>query len=678
VSELAIEQAALEVELQRLRTELQTHNYNYYVLDQPTISDPAYDQLYRSLVELEQAHPELIIPDSPTQRVGAKLSGKFPPITHAVPLLSLDNAFNREELEDFHTRVLKLSGREQVEYIVELKIDGLAISLTYESGQFKLGATRGDGSEGEDVTANLRTIRSLPLALLPQTDQALPTWLNPCGEVYMSKKAFSQLNHEQLAKDQKLFANPRNAAAGALRQLDPAITASRKLDLFIYMGNLPSEINLPTHSALLAYFKKLGFPTSPHFKLCDSIEAVWDACQQWGQVGPELPFAIDGVVIKVNDLALQKELGFTSKFPRWAIAYKFPAEQALSRIQNITLQVGRTGAVTPVAELEPVFLAGSLVSRATLHNQEEIHRKDVRKGDVVVIQKAGEIIPEVVRSLPDKRKGHESIFSYPEECPSCKQRLTPDSNGPIIRCLNESCPERLKGRLQHFVSRNAMDIEGLGEALVAQMVEQGLVKDFADLFALRAEQVLGLERMGPKSTENLLHQLHARLQAVPLERFLFGLGVRHVGKEASQLLVEHLGGLEAIQAASLEEIQSIHGIGPQIAESVVQFFQNPETSLLLQKFVDLGLTFVLPEAKPEGLPLSGKSFVLTGSLLAMSRSEAGNWIEKQGGSVKGTISSKIDYVIVGDKAGSKLDKARKLGLIILDEAAFLELMRGMT
>lgn len=668
----------LHAEAMRLRAEIQHHNYQYYVLDQPSIADTAYDRLYRSLVELEQAHPELITPDSPTQRVGAKISGKFPPVTHKVPLFSLDNAFNRDELEDFHQRVLKLSGREEVEYVVELKIDGLAISLSYENGAFQLGATRGDGSEGEDVTANLRTIRSLPLRLLPVEGKEIPTWLNPCGEVYMSKKAFAQLNHEQLAKEQKLFANPRNAAAGSLRQQDPAITASRKLDLFIYMGHLPPEIQLPTHSSLLAYFRELGFPTSPHFKLCSSIDQVWEACQEWAQIGPELPFAIDGVVIKVNDLALQKELGFTSKFPRWAIAYKFPAEQALSRIQHISLQVGRTGAVTPVAELEPVFLAGSLVSRATLHNQEEIHRKDIRKGDVVVIQKAGEIIPEVVRSLPEKRNGQEEIFVYPEVCPSCQQSLTPDPNGPIIRCLNESCPDRLKGKLQHFVSRNAMDIEGLGEALVAQLVDQGLVKDFADLFALNAEQLLSLERMGPKSSENLLAQLQARLQAVPLERFLFGLGIRHVGKEASQLLVEHLGALDAIQRASLEEIQSIHGIGPQIAESTLQYFQSPATTQLLQKFSDLGLVFVLPAAKPEGLPLSGKSFVLTGTLVAMSRPEAGEWIEKWGGSVKGTISSKIDYVIVGDKAGSKLDKARKLGLTVLDEAAFLELMRGIT
>ncbi|PIQ24485.1 DNA ligase (NAD(+)) LigA [bacterium (Candidatus Blackallbacteria) CG17_big_fil_post_rev_8_21_14_2_50_48_46] len=664
-------------QIEQLRAELQYHNYRYYVLDQPEIADTAYDRLYRRLVEIEQAHPELITPDSPTQRVGAKISGKFAPVTHAVPLFSLDNAFNREELDEFHARVLKLSGREQVEYAVELKIDGLAISLTYAAGLFQLGATRGDGSVGEDVSANLRTIRSLPLRLIPNAQGAVPQWLNPCGEVYLSKAAFAQLNHEQMAKGQKLFANPRNAAAGSLRQQDPAITAARKLDLFIYAGSVSEEVSLPTHSAMLAYFRELGFPTSPYVQICQSMEAVWDICQKWGQEGPELPFAIDGVVIKVNDLALQKELGFTSKFPRWAIAYKFPAEQALSRIQNITLQVGRTGAVTPVAELEPVFLAGSLVSRATLHNQEEIRRKDIMIGDVVVIQKAGEIIPEVVRSLSEKRTGQERLFEYPAVCPKCSQLLYPDANGPIIRCLNETCPGRLKGALQHFVSRNAMDIEGLGEALAEQLVEQGLVKDFADLFALSYEQIVNLERMGPKSTENLLQQLQERRLNVPLERFLFALGIRHVGKEASQLLVEHFGSLEALQLADQEAIQAIHGIGPQIAESVVQFFQSPSTVLLLQKLDGLGFCFSLPESRPrEGLPLSGKSFVLTGTLSSMGRSEAAEWIEKQGGSVKGTISSKIDYVIVGDKAGSKLDKALKLGLNVLDEAAFLEFMRG--
>lgn len=670
---------ALHREVQQLRAELLHHNYCYYVLDQPEISDLAYDRLYRRLQELEQAHPELITPDSPTQRVGAKISGKFAAVTHRVPLLSLDNAFDRTALEEFHQRVLRLSGRKQVEYVVELKIDGLAVSLTYVSGSFRLGATRGDGSTGEDVTANLRTIRSLPLQLLPEAGRELPEWLNPCGEVYLSKSVFAQLNQEQLLKGQKLFANPRNAAAGSLRQQDPAITASRKLDLFIYAGSFPADLHFPTHAAMLEWFRARGLPTSPYLEICSSMDQVWEVCENWRYQGPELPFAIDGVVIKVNDLALQQELGYTSKFPRWAIAYKFPAEQALSRVQQISLQVGRTGAVTPVAELEPVFLAGSLVSRATLHNQEEIHRKDIRVGDVVVIQKAGEIIPEVVRSLPEKRTEVLPIFVYPATCPVCQQALTPDHNGPLIRCLNETCPGRLKGALQHFVSRNALDIEGVGEALIEQLVDQGLVKDFADLFALRYEQLVALERMGPKSAENLLQQLRERRQGVPLERFLFALGIRHVGKEASQLLVEHFGSLTALQAADLESIQTIHGIGPQIAESVVQYFQSAGVRALLEKFTRLGLSFAETQTRPrEGLPFSGKSFVLTGTLATMSRSQAAAWIETQGGSVKGTISSKIDYVIVGDKAGSKLDKARKLGLTVLDEAAFLELMRGIS
>lgn len=674
-----MDEESLYREAEALRAELLYHNYCYYVLDQPKISDSAYDRLYRRLRELELAHPELITPDSPTQRVGAKISGKFAPVAHRVPLLSLDNAFNRTELEAFHQRILKLSGRKQVDYVVELKIDGLAVSLTYISGSFHLGATRGDGLIGEDVTANLRTIRSLPLKLLPEPGRELPEWLNPCGEVYLSKSVFAQLNQEQMLKGQKLFANPRNAAAGSLRQQDPAITASRKLDLFIYAGNFPADWHFPTHAAMLSWFRDRGLPTSPYVQVCSSIEEVWEVCENWQRQGPELPFAIDGVVIKVNDLALQQTLGVTSKFPRWAIAFKFPAEQALSRVRQISLQVGRTGVLTPVAELEPVFLAGSLVSRATLHNLEEIHRKDIRIGDVVVIQKAGEIIPEILRSLPEKRTETLPVFNYPADCPVCHHPLVPDESGPMIRCVNEACPGRFKGALQHFVSRDALDIEGMGEALIEQLVDRRLVKDFADLFSLRYEQLVELERMGPKSAENLLQQLRKCREAIPLARFIFALGIRHVGKEVAQVLVEHFGSLDALQQADVASIQAIHGIGPQIAESVVQYFQNPQNRLLLKKFIRLGINFVAPQPRTQKvLPLSGKSFVLTGTLQAMTRSQATAWIEKQGGSVKGTISSKIDYVIVGDKAGSKLDKAQKLGLTILDETAFLELMRGIS
>lgn len=671
--------ASVELQLEALRNTLHQHNYAYYVLDQPSISDPEYDRLYRQLVLLEEQYPELITPDSPTQRVGTKLDGKLPVVTHRYPLYSLDNAFDREELEAFHQRVLKLSGRETIEYVVELKIDGLAVTLNYKGGAFALGATRGDGAQGEDITANLRTIRSLPLKLNSQpsglsSDQQE---LVVTGEVFMPRSAFEQLNHERQDNGEKIFANPRNAAAGSIRQLDPAIAAQRNLDIFIYSGQL-GVATPSTHSATLKQLQQLGFKVSPYLEICQNMDEVWQVCQHWYEAAIKLPFAIDGIVVKVNDLALQKELGFTAKNPRWAIAYKFPAEQSVTQVHSITLQVGRTGAVTPVAELEPVFLAGSLVSRATLHNQEELQRKDVREGDWVVVQKAGEIIPEVVRSLPEKRQGNEKVFHYPESCPICQTALKADESGPIIRCPNESCPARIRGNLIHFASRTAMDIDGLGEALIEQLLQAKLVSDAADFFTLTTESLSLLERMGQKSAQNLINELNAKKVRVPMERFLHALGIRHVGKGTAQLLVDHLQSWERLEQASAEELTEIKGIGPQIAESVVQYFNADSTRALLQKFWQAGLSLQEPEPTPAGesSPFQGKSFVLTGSLTAMSRSEAGKKIEALGGRVKGTISRSIDYVIVGDKAGSKLTKAQSLGLNILDEAAFLEILKG--
>lgn len=659
-------------QLQTLKAELTQHNYNYYVLDQPTISDRDYDQLYRRLVELESAHPEWVTPDSPTQRVGAKISGRFPTVNHQVQLFSLDNAFDQSELEAFDQRVKKLAAREDIEYVVELKIDGLAVILTYENGALTLGATRGDGEQGEDVTGNLKTIRSIPLRL---QGQDFPQTLCVSGEVYMSKQAFEDLNHARQAEGANLFANPRNAAAGSLRQQDPAITADRQLDIFVYTGYTDHE---QSHADTLQYLKTLGFKVSPHVVVCSDIQQVWETCQQWQQEAPNFPFAIDGVVIKVNSLPLQQELGFTSKYPRWATAYKFPAEQVTTHLKAITLQVGRTGAVTPVAELEPVFLAGSLVSRATLHNQEEIQRKDVLLGDTVVIQKAGEIIPEIVRSLPEKRDGSEQVFVFPEHCPACQTLLIQDSTGPIMRCHNEHCPARLKGKIIHFVARKAMDIDGLGKSLAEQLVQQELVKDLADLFYLTEAQLLSLERMGEKSANKLLEQLQQKKKDVPFARFLFALGVRHVGKEAAALLAETFPSLEALRAAEPEQILEIKGIGPEIAESITGFLQSEESTLLLQKFEAAGLTFLQKsesDLENQDLPLKDQTFVLTGTLSTMSRSDAQKIIEDLGGSVKGTISKKTNYVIVGDKPGSKHAKALKLGLTILDEHAFIALVK---
>ncbi|PKL76075.1 MAG: DNA ligase (NAD(+)) LigA, partial [Candidatus Melainabacteria bacterium HGW-Melainabacteria-1] len=534
-------------------------------------------------------------------------------------------------------------------------------------------ATRGDGIQGEDVTANLRTIRSLPLRLNPPQGQDLPQRLVVHGEVYMPKVAFERLNADREAQDESLFANPRNAAAGSLRQLDPAITASRALDLFIYSGRL-GELKPVSHSQTLLMASQMGFRTSPYVKLCKGIDAVWEQVEAWYEAAVGFAFAIDGIVIKVDNLRQQEELGFTAKTPRWAIAYKFPAEQAITRVRGVTLQVGRTGAVTPVAELEPVFLAGSRVARATLHNAEELRRKDVRIGDWVVIQKAGEIIPEVVRSLPDKREGTESVYAYPETCLTCGTALVPDPSGPIIRCPNEVCSDRVEAGLIHFVGRDALDIDGLGEALIQQLLKAGLISGPADLFSLTSEQLLGLERMGERSSDKLMAELARKKCEVPLDRFLHALGIRHVGKGVAQLLVEAFPSLDDLRAAEREQLESVRGIGRQIAESVVAYFGSQSTQTLLARFVEVGLTIRPATARPAAGPLSGQSFLLTGSLTAMSRPEAGKQIEALGGSVKGTISKTLDYVIVGEKPGSKLQKAQSLGLKVLDETEFLSLL----
>lgn len=656
-----------EQELATLRAQIREHNHAYYILDQPSLSDPAYDQLYRQLVELEARYPELVTPDSPSQRVGAKLDGRLPVITHTHPLYSLENAFDRAELEAFHQRVCKLSGRETIEYVLELKIDGLAVSLNYSQGLLQLGATRGDGQQGEDVTANLRTIRSIPLGLQEPLDLVVG------GEVYMPKTEFNRVNAERQEQGEALFANPRNAAAGSIRQLDPQIAARRKLAIFVYNAHWESQH--VTHSERLRALNQAGFRISPYLKICDSIDAIWAQCQAWYQSAAEFPFAIDGVVIKVNEIALQQELGFTAKSPRWAIAYKFPAEQAITRLHQISLQVGRTGAVTPVAELEPILLAGTTVSRATLHNAEEIQRKDVRIGDYVTVQKAGEIIPEVVQSLAHKRSGKEVIFVYPEHCLVCKSRLIPDQNGPIIRCPNTGCPARLKASLQHFVSRGAMDIDGLGESLLDQLLFEGLITDPADLFKLQLENLLFLERMGQKSGEKLIDELASKKQNVALNRFIYALGIRHIGKGTARLLTDAYPTLEALQAANEADLLNIKGIGPQIAESLVAYFAADTTQVLLEKFKELGLSFAAPTQSRAG-SLSGKSFVLTGTLQTLSRPEAAQKLEALGASVKGTISKNIDYVIVGEKPGSKAQKAQQLDLKILDEVAFLEFLRG--
>lgn len=661
-------------EIEPLRELLHAYNHAYYVLDRPLVSDAEYDRQYRRLVELEQAYPALIVADSPTQRIGNKPAGKFQSITHPVPLYSLDNAFGLDELTAFHQRVQRLTGLTEIEYITELKIDGLAISLIYQEGCFVSGATRGDGTEGEDVSLNLRTIKTLPLKLKSVPLLKHMPWFNPCGEVYMSKQAFESLNEQRQQEDQAIFANPRNSAAGSLRQLDPEITAKRQLDLLVYSAHFSAAPPMATHAEVLDFLTAVGFKVSPHRRLCHSLEAVWQFCQEWYQQASNLPFAIDGIVIKVNSLALQQQLGFTAKSPRWAIAYKFPAEQAMTRIQDIILQVGRTGAVTPVALLQPVMLAGSCVSRATLHNPEEMQRKDIRIGDWVWIQKAGEIIPEILQVIVERRTGAERGFIYPTDCPICHQPLTPDAQGPVIRCLNQDCPARFKQRLLHFVSRDALNIEGMGPALIERLLEHHLLADAADILALTLEQLLPLEHMGEKSARNLLAQIQLSTQNVPLARLIFALGIRHVGREVAEWLAQSFGSLSALQAATREQLMHLSGIGPQIAEGVVQFWAMTENGHLIDKLVSLGLTIANPSqslADDLQRPWLGQSFVLTGTLQQMTRTTAEAKIVELGGVVKGSVGRKVTVVIAGENPGSKLEKAQALGIAVWDETTFL-------
>lgn len=661
----------IKEQIEQLRETLIRYNHAYYILDSPLVSDAEYDRTYHKLVDLEHQNPQFITPHSPTQRVGAKLDSRLPNIQHEFKLYSLDNAFNKEDLEAFHQRVVKWSEQKEIEYIAELKIDGLAVTMTYENNQLTLGATRGDGIEGEDVTINLKTIREIPLKLIAQ--HANYSKITVGGEVYMSKASFNALNKQRASEEQNLFANPRNAAAGSLRQLDPNITAQRQLSIFIYSGNFGEDIVIQKHSEVFENLSKMGFKTSPFYKICQSIDEVWDICQKWAIEGQSLPFAIDGVVIKVNALGLQRSLGYTAKSPRWAIAYKFPAEQAVTRVNDITLQVGRTGAITPVAELETVLLAGSQVSRATLHNRDEMLRKDIRIGDQVWIQKAGEIIPEVVSVLTERRNGSEVIFEYPDLCPICDKEITQDENGPVIRCLNWDCPAQIKERIVHFVSRYAMNIDGIGIALIEQLVNLNLIQNPADLFTLTREQLIALERMGEKSADNLLTQLEFSKTNTTLERFIYSLGIRYVGRETASLLGKNFNSLESIIMASQDAFTQIKGIGGQTAQSLWEYFESSSNLAMIKQFKELGL--IIPESElqsKEDLPLSGQSFVLTGSLTSMSRSEALKWIEALGGTVKSSVSKNLDFLIVGDKPGSKLAKANKLNIPILDETAFLE------
>lgn len=660
----------IQERVEKLREEIRRYDYYYYVLNQPLISDAEYDKLFRELVELEKKYPELVTPDSPTQRVGAPPAEEFAPVEHAIPMLSLQNCFNDEELEEWDDRVRRLLGGEPVEYVCEPKFDGLSVELVYVDGVFTVGSTRGDGRVGEDVTRNLRTIKQVPLRLFP-IDGKVPRLLEARGEVYMEKEAFRKLNEERARAGEPLFANPRNAAAGSLRQLDPNVTASRPLKIFFYAMGRAEGIEIRSQVELLTTFPKLGLPVCPLWKLCKTLDEVKAFYRELLAMRHELPYEMDGMVVKVNDFAQREILGEVSRAPRWAIAYKFPAEEATTRVLDIVVQVGRTGALTPVAILEPVEVSGATVSRATLHNEDEIRRKDIRIGDWVVVRRAGEVIPEVVKSIPERRTGQEREFKMPDKCPACGGPVIRPPGEVAYRCENLSCPARIKESIRHFASRRAMDIEGLGEKLVDKLVETGLVRKLSDIYRLKKEDLVLLERMGEKSAQNLLEQIE-RSKNAGLARLIFALGIRYVGEHLAQVLAEHFPSLEALSKATYEELLQIPEVGPRIAQSIVDFFKNEENRKLIQELKELG---VKTEAeKPKEGPLSGKTFVFTGALSSFSREEAKRIVESLGGRVASGVSRKVDYVVVGADPGEKLRKAQELGITILNEEEFLKLI----
>ena len=662
-----------------LREEIRRHEHYYYVLDQPQISDAEYDELLARLTELEQQHPELITPDSPTQRVGGAPREGFVKVTHRTRMMSLDNAFDAEGVRDFDRRVRELSGLGVVDYVGELKLDGISMAVHFSGNRMIRALTRGDGLTGEDITENARTIRSLPLTLESAADSAaawgitLPADLEVRGEVVMSAKAFERLNSERLRLQQPTFANPRNAAAGSLRVLDHRITASRRLDYFVYMLLADGNPIRPRHWETLDTLAKLGFKVNPHRALLHGIEEVLDFQRQWQEKRESLPYEIDGLVVKVDSTAQQLSLGTTARAPRWAIAYKFAAEQAETVVEGIDVQVGRTGAVTPRARLRPVFVGGATVSRATLHNEDEVERLGLQIGDTVLVERSGDVIPKVVRVVAEG-KGRRP-FQMPRECPVCGTQLVREEGEAIRRCVNANCPARLKESVLHFASRRAMNIDGLGDALVDQLVEKGLVKSVADLYQLRGEQLENLDRMGKKSAANLLENI-GKSRAVPLPRVVFALGIRFVGERTAQIVADRFSSIDALKAASLEELQEVEDVGPRVAEAITDFFREPNNLELLEQLRKAGVQFSQQRQKKTSDNLAGLTFVLTGALPSMSRDAAKQLIEQAGGKVNASVSKKTDYVVAGEAAGSKLTKAEKLGVAVLDEPKLVELLEG--
>jgi DNA ligase (NAD+) len=672
--------------IEKLRSEINHHNYRYYVLDSPEISDVEYDHLMRELKQLEEQYPQFLTEDSPSQRVGAAPVEAFGVVEHPQPLLSLGNVFSEDELEAWYTRTLKLTGSSRFDFVGEHKIDGLAVALTYIDGKFTTGATRGDGFRGEDITQNLRTVRSIPLSI---TRDAPPRF-EVRGEVYLSKKGFKKLNEQRAEEGQPLFANPRNAAAGSVRQLDSRITARRPLDIYIYMlGWAEGKTTPTTHWETMEYLKSLGFKINPNNRQLQDLDAVKEYYRVWVKQREDLPYEADGIVIKINQLSLHDELGDTGHEPRWAIAYKFPAVQGTTRLNDIGISVGRTGTLNPYAILEPLSVGGVTIRQAALHNEDDIRRKDIRIGDTVIIQRAGEVIPEVIGPVASKRTGKEKEFSLltklPKNeqgepvCPSCGKNSIVRPEGEVMYyCVNAACPAQAQQRIEHFTSRGAMDIRGIGESLSATLFSQGLVRDIADLYSLKdkRDELVELEKLGEKSVDNILAAIE-KSKKRPLARIIFALGIRHVGSETAEILADEFGTIDDLSGATAERLEEISTIGPKIAESIIAFFSQDDNKDIIERLKKAG---IFPEApavsKPADLPLSDREFVLTGRLESLSRPEAEARIKELGGRAKGTVTRKTDYVVAGADPGSKLTRARELGISVIDEKKLLEMLES--
>ena len=654
--------------IETLREKIRHHEHLYYVLDNPEISDLEFDKLMQELQQLEADNPKLITPDSPTQRVGGKPREGFIKVRHSSPMLSLDNTYSEEELRAWERRVHELSGRKDVDYVCELKLDGMSLSLGYDNGQLVRGITRGDGTVGEDVTLNVRTVRSVPLSIPKEKlkKAGIPPDFEVRGELLMPTAAFKKLNEERERAGLATFANPRNFTAGTVRQLDSSITAQRRLDYFAYGLLQNGRTYFDRHSKTLDALEAAGLKVNPHRKLVHSMDEVWDFIQQWEGKRDSLPYEIDGIVVKVDRVALQDELGFTGKAPRWAIAYKYAARAGITKLEDIRVQVGRTGKLTPVAMLAPVLIGGTTVRNATLHNMDEIDRLGVKIGDWVQVERGGDVIPKVAKVIDDKDHPRGTrAFEMPEKCPVCGTKVVRTEGEVDYRCVNANCPAKLRETILHFASRGVMNIDGMGDALVNQLTERGLVKNIADIYKLTKDDLLSLERMGDKSAQNILDEIEGSKQ-LPLERAIYGLGIRFVGERTAQFLAEHYGSMAALEKTGVEELQNVNEVGPRIAESIVEFFSIPANRKLVERLHEAGLT-LSGQKKQRGTKLAGKTFVLTGTLAKYTRDEAKKMIEGAGGKVTGSVSKKTDYVVAGADAGSKLEKANQLGVSVIDE-----------